>query len=207
MNDKLPCGLYALIDDSLKLPMPVVDFAIACARGGAAVVQLRLKGASDRDALSLAKAIIARVHPTLVVVNDRVDIALCAQAHGVHLGDEDLPIELARTVLGPEALIGATVRNSGDIARARALGANYVGLGPVFETTTKRVPHPPLGLPTLAAVVKEAVLPVVAIGGITVATIASVARCGVHCAAVARGLFDGEALNVADLVQEFGGAQ
>lgn len=192
MGDKLPRGLYALLDDGVRPGLDLRAAARAVIAGGAGVLQLRLKHHSDRDALALARDVVALGTP--VIVNDRVDLALLSGAAGVHLGDDDLPVAAARRVLGPTALIGATTRDLAGIRRAAAEGADHVGLGPVFVTATKRVPHPPLGLDGLAAIARESPLPIVAIAGITEATIGAVARAGAHCAAVASALLDADDL-------------
>lgn len=186
MGDKLPRGLYALLDDSVRPGLDLRAAARAVIAGGAGVLQLRLKRHTDRDALALARDVVSLGR--CVIVNDRVDLALLSGAAGVHLGDEDLPIAAARRVLGPNALIGATTRDLAGIRRAAAEGANHVGLGPIFVTATKQVPHAPLGVDGLAAVVRESPLPIVAIAGIGLDTIGAVARAGAHCAAVAGAL-------------------
>jgi len=118
-------------------------------------------------------------------VNDRVDLALLSGAHGVHVGDEDLPPEAARELLGPEGLVGVTVRDAAGARAAKAAGADYVGLGPVFGTTTKQVAAPVLGLERFGAVVRECPLPVVGIGGVKLENIAQLAAAGAHGGAVA----------------------
>lgn len=183
-------GLYALIDDSVLPAAALLDAARAAAQGGAAVLQLRLKAMPDPDALALARAVIAAVRPrgTQVLVNDRADLALLSQADGVHLGREDLPLGAARKVLGPRALIGATVRTVADIDAAREQGADHVGLGPIFATRTKALADAPIGVERFAQLVAQSALPVVGISGVALDNIESVARAGAHCAAVASDL-------------------
>jgi thiamine-phosphate pyrophosphorylase len=123
-----------------------------------------------------------------VIVNDRVDLALAGGAAGVHLGEDDLPVDVARRLLGPDALVGATTRSLAQIEAAAAAGADHVGLGPIFPTSTKHVAHVPLGLDGLARVAGRAPLPVVAIAGIGLETIGAVAAAGAWCAAVAGAL-------------------
>lgn len=161
------------------------------------VLQLRLEQTPDRVALPLIRAVVALAAPreVKVIVNDRVDLALAGGAHGVHLGADDLPVDVARRLLGPSALIGATTRSLQEIEQAQALGADHVGLGPIFPTRTKVVAHAPLGLAAFAAIAARAPLPVVGIAGITLATIGQVAGAGAWCAAVA-----GDLLHAADLV-------
>jgi thiamine-phosphate pyrophosphorylase len=180
MADKLPRGLYALYDDAS--PQRVLE----AVRGGAQLVQLRLKHTPDRDALALARAL--KPHVPVLVINDRVDLALLSGC-GVHLGDEDLPVAEARRVLGPHALIGATCRDLAAIDRAKAYGADYAGVGPVFASRTKSLPVPLLGAAGLAAICAKSPLPVVAISGIDETNIAAVARAGAHAAAVSAAVF------------------
>lgn len=190
MPHKLPRGLYALIDDGLRPEVPVLDKARAAIAGGAPVLQLRLKATPDRRALELVRATVALAHPAgaLVLVDDRVDLALAGGADGVHVGDDDLPPDVARRLLGPDALVGVTTRSLADIERAKALGADHVGLGPIFDTATKRVGHAALGLEGFAAIARRSPLPVVGIAGIDLDTIGAVARAGATCAAVAGAL-------------------
>lgn len=192
---KLPRGLYALIDDGLRPEVSVPQKAQWAIEGGASVVQLRLKHTSDGRALEWVRAVVAMARVP-VIVNDRVDLCLAGGAAGVHLGDDDLPVEVARQLLGSAALIGRTVRGLADIERARTAGADHVGLGPIFSTTTKAVNAEPLGLERFAQIVGQSALPVVGIAGITLETFAAVARAGAHCAAVGSAL-----LNAPDVAQ------
>lgn len=197
MPHKLPRGLYALLDDSVRAELPMIQKAKAVLTAGVGVLQLRLEQTADRAALPLIREVVAAARPAgaLVIVNDRVDLALAAGADGVHLGADDLPIDVARRLLGPDALIGATTRSLQQIEQARALGADHVGLGPIFPTSTKVVAAAPLGLEAFGAIASQAPLPVVGIAGITLATIGQVAAAGARCAAVA-----GDLLRAEDLV-------
>lgn len=183
----LPRGLYALCDDSLRPELPLLQKASLLLEGGARVLQLRMKHTPLRQALEAARAVAQAAHAAgaLLLVNDRVDLALLSGADGVHLGDEDLPPEDARALLGPGRLVGVTVRGAAGARAARAAGADYVGLGPVFATGTKAVPAPLLGVSRFAEEVRASPLPVVGIGGIGLANIAQVAAAGAACAAVA----------------------
>lgn len=182
----LPRGLYALCDDTLELALTVPEQARRLLAGGARILQVRLKRTSMREALPMVREVveICRAHGALCLVNDRVDLCLVAGAHGVHLGDDDLPVSEARRVLGPDAVIGATVRNAAGAREAQARGADYVGMGPIWATTTKQVPAPILGTAAFSIEVANSPLPVVGIGGITLERIGEVARAGAHCAAV-----------------------
>lgn len=197
MPHKLPGGLYALVDDSVRPELPMVEKARLVISAGVGVLQLRMERTADREAVEVVRAVVARAGATRVIVNDRVDWALVGGAHGVHLGADDLPVPEARKILGPDALIGATTRSLEDIVRAKEQGADHVGLGPIFATRTKTVDHALLGLEGLARIAKEAPLPIVAIAGISLETIGPVAASGARCAAVAGALFQG-----ADVVEQ-----
>ncbi|MDP1920416.1 MAG: thiamine phosphate synthase [Myxococcales bacterium] len=192
---KLPRGLYALIDDGVRPEVPVPQKARWALEGGAAVLQLRLEQTNDRVALAWIREVVGFAGRVPVIVNDRVDLCLVGQAAGVHLGDDDLPVDVARRLLGPDALIGMTTRDLAGLDRAKVLGADHAGLGPIFSTSTKQVNAPPLGLERFAALVAASPLPIVGIAGITLGTIGGVARAGAYCAAVA-----GDLLNAEDVV-------
>jgi thiamine-phosphate pyrophosphorylase len=182
----LPRGPYLLCDDTVRPELPLVDKAARLLAGGARILQLRMKCTPAREALAIAREVVAacRRAGALCLVNDRVDLALLAGANGVHVGDEDLPVEAARELLGPMGLVGATVRNAQGARAAQEAGADYVGVGPIFATTTKQVPAPVLGLEGFAAVVRGSPVPVVGIGGVGLENIAKVAQTGAWGAAV-----------------------
>jgi thiamine-phosphate pyrophosphorylase len=138
--------------------------------GGATLIQLRDKLAAPKDFLREAEAAlaVARRNNVRIIVNDRVDIAMAVDADGVHLGQSDVPVGAARTLLGAEAIIGYSTHNLAQVELATALPLDYIAYGPVFDTLTKRDHEPLVGLSQLREV-KEAVgeTPLVAIGGIT----------------------------------------
>ena len=186
----LSAGLYALCDDSLVPASALVETAQTMLDGGVRTLQLRWKHVTSREAVPMAREIVVRCeeHQAVCLVNDRVDWALVTGAHGVHLGDSDLPLLEARKLLGPSALIGRTVRTWDDIVRAQRDGADHVGLGPVFATRTKQVEAEPIGVEGLRACVARSPLPIVAIAGITLDRIEAVAGTGVWAAAVGSDL-------------------
>ncbi len=189
----LPRGLYALVDDSVRPDLTLAEQARLLAAAGLRVAQVRCKRSVGRAGWEAVRDAIHVLRDAGVValVNDRVDWALLSGADGVHVGDEDLPPAEARRLLGPDRLVGVTVRHSGAARDAASAGASYVGLGPVFATRTKEVPAPLMGLERLRREVAASPLPVVAIGGIGLATVADVARTGVHGVAVASDLWTG----------------
>jgi thiamine-phosphate pyrophosphorylase len=185
-----PPGLYALCDDTFRPELPVTRQAQAFLEAGVRTLQLRFKRTAMREALPLAREVagLCRRGDAWLIINDRVDLALLCGAEGAHLGEEDLSPAEARMILGPQAVIGATVRSIDQAQAARAAGASYVGVGPVFSTTTKVVPAPVLGLRSFGELVARSPLPVVAIGGISLENIAQVSATGAHSAAVLSAL-------------------
>lgn len=150
--------------------------------------QVRAKGCSDRELLALSALVLRSVRPSgaLVVVNDRLDIALAVGADGVHLGAGDLPVSTARR-LAPDLVVGATCRDRRMVEQAAADGATYAGFGPVFASSSKTGLPGPRGLTALAECV--GVLPLVGIGGIDATTAGAVRGAGAHGAAVIAGLW------------------
>jgi thiamine-phosphate pyrophosphorylase len=155
--------------------------------GGASLIQLRDKDAAPQEFYRQAAAAlqIARDHNAKLIVNDRVDIALALNADGVHLGQTDLPVESARRLLGKDAIIGFSTHNLQQVKSATAMPVDYIAFGPVFQTSTKANPDPVAGLPALREV--RAIigsLPLVAIGGITLANAVEVLRAGADALAM-----------------------
>jgi thiamine-phosphate pyrophosphorylase len=193
---RLPGGVYALCDDVFRDDLSLEEKAQGLLEGGVLVLQLRLKRQNGQKALKSARAVVkmCEAHGAVCLVNDRPDLALMSGAHGVHLGEDDLPPADARRILGEKPLIGVTVRDLAMAKAARAEGADYVGLGPIFATRTKRLVAPALGLDGLRQIAAASPLPVVAIAGIGLENIAQVAAAGAHGAAVLS-----EALSAVDI--------
>ncbi len=158
------------------------------------MVQLRLKGATTRQWVSLAEAVLAacRREGIPLIINDRVDVCLAVGANGVHLGQDDMPVRIARRLLGPAAVIGATTQTPRLAGAAQAAGASYVAVGPMFRSPTKPEKEP-IG-PGRAFEVKNAVsVPVCAIGGIGQGNILEVAAAGADLFAVVSAIAEAEA--------------
>jgi thiamine-phosphate pyrophosphorylase len=184
-------GLYAIVDGSS--PHDPIALVSAFLRGGARVVQLRLKQAGARELLRVAReaGALCLARGALLLVNDRPDVARLAGADGVHLGQDDLPVAEARAVVGEDALVGVSTHSDAEIDAAVAAGADYIGFGPIFATATKKStakgaaplppPHGPGGL--ALAVRRAGKVPVVAIGGITAANAAGLSQTGAACVA------------------------
>lgn len=137
---------------------------------GVTLVQLREKNLSPLEFYSEAtEAIdIAQIRGIKIIINDRVDLTLALKADGVHLGQDDLPVEVARRILGPKSIIGLSTHNLEQAQVAAGMSVDYIAIGPIFQTNTKQGPDPPVGLSGLR-LVRKAIghIPLVAIGGIT----------------------------------------
>jgi thiamine-phosphate pyrophosphorylase len=180
-------GLHVLADDDPRWPLdPVAQARAACA-GGAAVVQLRAKHATDRQLLAWAGTIraLTRDSGVLFVVNDRFDLALAAQADGVHLGQDDLPPAGIPAEVRQSLRVGRSTHTLEQARATRDEPVDYVAFGPVFGTRSKDSPYPARGLERLADVVAcVAPRPVIAIGGIDRSNVATVAHSGAAGVAV-----------------------
>lgn len=156
----------------------------AVIRGGVDAVQVRAKRLNDRELFAFTRRLVDRLcnTTTKVIVNDRLDIALAAGAHGVHLGFEDLPVAEARRLAPDGFLIGGTCRNPEQARRARAEGADYVGVGPIYPSMTKNGLPAPIGLDTLRETAK--LLPTIAISGINADRVPEVMAAGAYGVAV-----------------------
>jgi len=182
-------GYYAILD---VLPAQSHDPERAAARaarllaGGPTMLQVRAKGAPAAALAALARAVLplARAAGVPLCVNDRLDVALAVGAQAVHLGQDDLPLAEARAVAAGRLVIGISTHAPAQAAAAMAGGADYIGLGPIFATTTKANPDPVVGLDVLRQVTATAPIPVVAIGGITLQRIPAVAAAGAAAAAL-----------------------
>lgn len=168
-------------------PLPEVRCAIST---GMAAIQVRAKDRTDREVFALTTAVLELARPagTLVLVDDRVDIALAAGADGVHLGANDLPVAAVRRLTPNGFIVGATVRNPEMARAAEADGATYLGAGPVHPTATKLGLPDPLGPHGIAAVTAATALPVIAIGGVTPQRVSDLRAAGAHGVAVVTAL-------------------
>jgi thiamine-phosphate pyrophosphorylase len=182
-----PVGrLHVLTDFVFQQRFSHAELATQAAAGGADMVQFRQKSGSIRTRLWAAErtAAACRTAGVPLLIDDDVDLALAAEAAGVHLGQGDLPVDVARRILGAEAVIGATVTTVAEAHAAEAAGASYLGFGPVFPTQSKRNPASVKGLEGLAEVCAAVAVPVIAIAGITPERVRSVLEAGAHGVAV-----------------------
>ncbi|MEJ7810265.1 MAG: thiamine phosphate synthase [Gemmatimonadaceae bacterium] len=156
--------LVAITDTQTEDPAALIQRAEAAVRGGATMIQLRLKGADSRVQVELARALVAAL-PVPVIVNDRADVALAAGAAGVHVGADDLPVVAIRRFAPTGFIVGASVGSDAEVGGAS--GADYVGIGPVFGTPTKADAGPAIGVAEAVRLARRCALPAVAIGGVT----------------------------------------
>ena len=178
--------LYVVTDRELSKGRSDAEVARMAYEGGADVVQLRMKNAEGREMLEQANLIrqYADEMCKLFIVDDRVDIAMASGADGVHLGQSDMPLEAARRLMGDDAIIGISVDNVEEAVAAQEGGADYVGVGAVFQTSTKPDAQQGVGLGAVFEVRQAVDIPVVAIGGINRGNIQDVIRAGADAAAV-----------------------
>lgn len=182
----LDYSLYLVTDRGLAQGRPLSEVVRQAVEGGVTVVQLREKQASGRAFLEEAwrlKELLAEYRVPLII-NDRLDIALAVDADGVHLGQDDLPLEVGRALLGPAKIIGISVNTVAEAQAAAAGGADYLGVSPVFETPTKTDTPPAVGLEGVARLRAAVEIPLVGIGGIHPANAGAVIRAGCDGVAV-----------------------
>jgi len=180
--------LIAITDDLRDGREGLVARAAAAVRGGATMVQLRLKHMDARVLAEIARPLVATLSVP-VVINDRADVALAVGAAGVHVGSDDLPVAALRRIVPPGFLIGASVGS--DDEAAAAVGADYAGIGPVFGSTSKLDAGTAIGIAEFVRLAVRAGLPAVAIGGITVDRAAEVMTAGASGVAVIAAIFGG----------------
>jgi len=178
--------LHLLTDVVLQSRFSHEDLALLGIAGGADTIQLREKGGSTRATIEVAKRMgaVCREAGVPFIVNDRIDVAMAAEADGVHLGQSDFPIPLARKLLGEETLIGGSAATFEEARICLAEGADYIGFGPVYVTGSKEDAGPVSGPAVLKRVVEAIPLPIIAIGGITVEKVAEVMKAGAYGIAV-----------------------
>ncbi|WNG48238.1 thiamine phosphate synthase [Archangium minus] len=200
MSRRVPdLSVYLVTDRLLARGRELVDVVLAAVRGGATVVQLREKDASARETLELGRALLGRLRPLGVplIVNDRVDLAMALGADGVHVGQGDLPPEVARRLLGPDALVGLSITGPADLSTLDPAVVDYAGVGPIFPTGSKADATPALGLEELARMRPRLPVPVVAIGGINAANAASVIAAGADGVSVVSAICSADDCEVA----------
>lgn len=196
---RLDISLHGIIDPQVGRGRNLADMAMAAARNGATLLQFRAKALDTRAMVEQARALVAALAGTGVpmIVNDRVDVALACGAAGVHLGRQDMHPADARALLGPEAIIGATVKDVADLDALAGQPISYACIGGVFATTHKDNADPGLDLEGFRALRHSARdrlpgMPIGAIAGITVANAGDVIRAGADGVAVIGAMFAGD---------------
>ncbi len=181
--------LYVITDPQAIGRRSIVDVVKKVIEGGASVVQLRDKSASDAELVETAKRLLKLTRPKRIplIINDRLRVAKLSGADGVHLGQEDTSLKEARAVLGMDALIGRSTHSKLQACEAEREGFDYIGIGPVFKTPTKPA-YRPVGLKLVRFASKNIQIPFVAIGGIGGDNIGKVAKAGAKTVAVVRAI-------------------
>ena len=207
------CRLYAIVDAGVaaRAGWTPPDLARAYLDGGARLLQLRASSVDAATQLGWCREIVRLAAPfgARVIVNDRCDLALMAGAAGVHLGQHDLPVEAARRLLGPAALIGVSTHDAQQVDAAVRQPVSYLAIGPVYDTRTKETGHAAVGLEAVRRTRGVGgTRPVVAIGGITLATAPEVIAAGAASVALITDLLVGDdpARRVREYVDALGGA-
>ncbi len=180
MRQGLQLGLYLVTDERLSRGRPTTEIVRAAIRGGVDAVQLRGKELPIREQLAIGRALrmITSEAGVLFIVNDRVDLALALDADGVHVGQDDLPADVVRRLVGPGQIVGVSAATIAEARAARDDGADYIGVGPIWGTATKADAGAAVG-PGLITTLKGAVeLPMVGIGGIGAGNAAQVIAAG-----------------------------
>ena len=177
--------LYVILDSGL-LTIPAQDCAQELAGAGVRLLQYRNKVAPARELLNSSRNLASLLAPLGVsfIVNDRPDVAVLAGASGVHVGQDDLEAEQARELVGKEKWVGVSTHNLEQFQKAAATSADYIAVGPVFSTSSKANPDPVIGTEFVRRARGLTEKPIVAIGGITLESAASVIEAGADCVAV-----------------------
>lgn len=191
--------LYLVTDRELSLGRSLEEVVSEAVAGGVTAVQLREKDASTREFVELAFRLKEILEPYNIplIINDRVDVALAVDAEGLHIGQSDMPYEIARRLLGPDKIIGLSVENMDELLEANKIDVDYVGISPVYGTPTKTDTAEPFGLVGLRRAVGSSVHPTVAIGGMNANTIAEVLAAGADGVAVVSAICSAESPRLA----------
>lgn len=191
--------LYLVLDAAVNDRDRLLRIGLQAAKAGVDLLQLRDKHGAAKDIAVLASKLMSRMNPRVpLIINDRIDVALACGADGVHLGQDDLSVTLARTMLGRSAIIGRSCQTLAQARRAVEEGADYIGFGSVFKTQTKPE-RQPMNLKLLQRAIREIRTPVFAIGGIDTNNIGELRAIGVEKIAVTRAI--SRAKNIGEVVK------
>ena len=178
--------LHVITDTTLQSRWTHAELTALAIEGGADTVQFRQKQGTTRELVAVAAAMQATCarYNVPLIVNDRADVAQAVGASGAHFGQDDMPISIGRRIFSPAAILGASARTEKKILQAIQEGADYIGFGPIYDTTSKPDAETAKGLERLRRICDVASCPVIAIGGIGVQTAGAVIRAGAHGIAV-----------------------
>lgn len=187
-------SLYLVTDRGLSRGRRTLEIVKAAVSGGVTCVQLREKSCSTREFIEQALAIknFLKARQVPLIINDRLDVALAVAADGVHLGQNDMPLETARKIAGPSMVIGISAESVQDAVTAEAGGADYLGVSPIHATPTKTDTAPPLGLEGLREIRQRVKIPLVAIGGLNKSNAAETIRNGANGVAVVSAIISAD---------------
>jgi thiamine-phosphate pyrophosphorylase len=180
MKRHFDLSVYLITDATLCGVRGVLDTVREAVAGGTTMVQLRDPHAKTRPLVDRARALVALLRPHKIpfIVNDRVDVALAADADGVHVGQSDMTPTDARALIGPGKILGLSITSEADLDRSDLSGVDYLGVGPIYASPTKADAAPPMALGGLAAIAERTNLPIVAIGGLHAGNAAEVIAAG-----------------------------
>lgn len=187
-------SLYLVTDRSLSLGRPLEYVVEEAVKGGVTMVQLREKDCSSKEFYEQAFALKKCLKPYRIplIINDRLDIALACDAEGLHIGQKDLPCNIARKLLGKDKIIGLSVESISDVLNVNKSDIDYIGISPVFNTSTKTDTAPPWGLEGVRKISTISSFPKVAIGGVNKTNAAEVIRAGANGISVVSAIMSAE---------------
>lgn len=196
-------GLYVVTGEEFSAGRTYPEVIEACIRGGARVIQLREKNWPAAKILEVGRYIrsVTKQNNVTFIVNDRVDLALALEADGIHVGQQDISVEVVRKLVGPDMIVGASAGTPEEARKAERDGANYIGVGPVFPTETKKDARSPRGLDLLAKIKNSTKLPVFGIGGIKIENAGQVIQAGADGVAVVSAVVG--AVDIAQAARRF----
>ncbi|MBN2417979.1 MAG: thiamine phosphate synthase [Deltaproteobacteria bacterium] len=177
---------HVLTNTDLQHRFSHVELTTMAVAGGADTIQFRSKSGSTRDMIdsALQMKTLCKKAGVPLIINDRIDVAIAVGADGVHIGQDDFPIPLARKLLGPDAIIGGSAGSMEEALKCLSDGSDYIGVGPVYGTSSKSDAGPATGVDNLRAIAERIALPVIAIGGIKASDIKELMKAGAYGVAV-----------------------
>ena len=202
-ENPLDFDLYPVTCQALSKGRSNLDVLDALIEGGARVVQLREKELSDREFFEMARTFRQRTEQAgmTLIINDRVDVCRAVEADGVHLGQDDFPLREARRLLGPNTIIGVSTHRVEQALRAVEEGADYINVGPIFETQTKQHSGPPVGLDLFREIRRLVNIPITVMGGIKLENLDQVLEAGARRIAVVSAVVGAD--DIAATVRQF----